>query len=292
MNSHHVIEAAGIVTLGLVAYSYLVRWFEARPPAVQRWRPVAVGLVFGAVAVTLMISRIEVTEGRFVDARTVPIALVALVESTPAGALAAAMAAAYRIWQGGSGATAGVLGIAATFAAAAIVRRWARRDGGIGLRHSLALTAAVWLITAGSFVFLGARGVAMFTPVWLPMLMLHVIGIGLVARLFAEVVAAQAAQRAQQEAARLRAVTMLANAAAHEINNPLMVVLGGLSLVARGLTADSEQAKWAGRAKEAAEQIRDIVGRMNEITSLEEVARHGALPPMLDIKRSSAPQAP
>jgi len=289
MDYHHVIEAAGVVSLGLVAYSYLVRWFEAAPPAWRRARPVAIGVVFGAVAVVLMISRIHVGGDRFVDARGIPIALVALVEGGPAGAVAAAMAAAYRIWLGGSGAVAGVLAIAAIALAAAGVRVWARRDGGIGLRHSIALSLAVWAITAAAFFLLGESGRAMFAPVWLPILVLDLVGIGLVARLFAEVVAAQAAERARRETAQLRAVTTLANAAAHEINNPLMAVLGGLSLIERGVPADTDQARWIAGAKGGAEQIRDIVKRMNRITTLEEVPQQGALPPMLDIRKSSAP---
>ena len=289
MNYHHVIEAAGVVSLGLIAYSYLVRWFESAPPEWRRARPLAIGLVFGAVAVILMISRIHVGGDRFVDARAVPIALVMLVEGGPAGAVAAVVAATYRIWLGGGGAAAGVLAILATAAAAAAVRAWARRDGGIGLRHSLALSLAVWAITAGAFLLLGERGVAMFKPVWLPIMLLYLVGVGLVARLFAQVVAAQAAEQAQREAAQLRAVATLASAAAHEINNPLMAVIGGLSLIERGIAAESDQARWIAGARHGAEQIRDIVKRMNQITTLEEVPRQGALPPMLDIRKSSAP---
>jgi signal transduction histidine kinase len=288
MDYHHVIEAAGVVSLALVAYSYLVRWFEAAPPARRRARPAAIGLLFGVIAVALMISRIQVGSDHFVDARAIPIALVALVESAPAGALAAAIAAAYRLWQGGGGAIAGVLGIAATFAAAVAVRAWARRDGGIGLRHSLVLSVVVWVITAASFLLLGERGAAMLGPVWHQILILYVVGVGLVARLFAEVVAAQAAERARQEAAQLRAVASLAHAAAHEINNPLTAVLGGLTLAGRSVPAESDQAKWMSHAREGAEQIRDIVKRMNQITAIQEVPAHGALPPMLDIRRSSA----
>jgi signal transduction histidine kinase len=129
----------------------------------------------------------------------------------------------------------------------------------------------------------------MFTPVWLPILLLYVVGIGAVARLFAEVVAAQASERSRREAAELRAVATLATAAAHEINNPLMAVIGGLSLVERGIAPDSEQARWIAGARQGAEQIRDIVKRMNRITVLEEMPLQGALPPMLDIRKSSAP---
>ena len=292
MDYHHVIEAAGVVSLGLVAYSYLVRWFEAGGQALQRVRPVATGLTFGVVAIVLMISRIHVGDDRYVDARAVPIALVALVEGGPAGALAAAVAAGYRVWMGGGGTPAGVIGIAAIAAAAVAVRRWAQRDGGVGLRHSLALSVAVWLITAASFLLLGARGVAMLTPVWSWLLLLHVVGVGLVARLFTQVVAAQAAEAARRDAAQLRAVAAPAHAAAHEINNPLMAVVGGLALVARGVPTNSDQARWIAGAKGGADKIRDIVKRMNQITKVEEVQQQGALPPMLDLRKSSTPPPP
>jgi signal transduction histidine kinase len=118
-------------------------------------------------------------------------------------------------------------------------------------------------------------------------LVLYLVGIGLVARLFADVVAAQAAERARREAAQLRAVTSLANAAAHEINNPLMAVLGGLALVERALPAGSDQARWIISAREGGERIRDIVRHMNQITTLQEVEQEGALPPMLDLRKSS-----
>jgi signal transduction histidine kinase len=287
MDYHHVIEAAGVVSLGLVGYSYLVRWFEAAPPDWRRLRPLALGLLFGILAVVLMVSRIQVGE-RFIDARAIPIALITLVESGPAGLVAALVAATYRTYQGGSGAVAGVLGILATAVAALLVRVWARRDGGIGLRHSLVLSLAVSGITAGAFLLLGERGAAMLRPVWPWILLLYVVGVGLVSRLFAEVVAAQAAERSRQEAAELRAVATLASAAAHEINNPLMAVIGGLSLVERGIPAGSEQARWIGGARQGAEQIRDIVKRMNSITVLREMPPQGALPPMLDIRKSSS----
>ena len=76
MDYHHVIEAAGIVSLGLVFYSYLIRALDGAPAAWRRWRPVATGVAFGAVAVALMIARIYVGHDRFIDARAVPIALV------------------------------------------------------------------------------------------------------------------------------------------------------------------------------------------------------------------------
>jgi nitrogen-specific signal transduction histidine kinase len=87
----------------------------------------------------------------------------------------------------------------------------------------------------------------------------------------------------------LRAVTSLARGAAHEINNPLMIVTGGLAILAKRLPPGSEEAQWAERAQGGAERIRDIVARMNEITQVRESPEQGLLPPMLDIKKSSEP---
>src|SRR5207247_10610588 len=113
------------------------------------------------------------------------------------------------------------------------------------------------------------------------------VGTGVVARPLGDVGAGPAAEAARRDAAQLRAVTLLARAAAHEINKPLTAVLGGLGLAARKLTPDSEEAKWIDRAREGGERIRDIVARMNRITQVEEAPQIGALPPILDIKKSS-----
>ncbi|HET7341437.1 MAG TPA: LytS/YhcK type 5TM receptor domain-containing protein [Methylomirabilota bacterium] len=289
MDYHHVIEAAGVVSLGLVLYSYLIRWFDRAPGGWRRWRPLAVGVAFGAVAVTLMISRIHVGHERYVDARAVPIALVTLVEGVEAGSVTAAIAALYRISRGGTGAPAGVLQIVATAAAAAAVRRWARRDRRVGKRHVLTLVVAVWAITGASFLVLGARGVGMFEPLWLDFFVLSAIGVGAGAVLFGDVVNSQAAETARREAAELRVAALLARAAAHEINNPLTAVLGGLALVQRSLRPGSEETKWVANATAGAEQIRDIVKHMNRFTQVAEVPPAGSLPPMLDIRKSGAP---
>jgi signal transduction histidine kinase len=288
MDYHHVVEAAGAMALGLIFYSYTWRWFDpVEQPRRARWRPIINGVAFGLLAVFMMMSRIQVDEARWVDARAVPLALVTLVEGGPAGVLAGVIAIAWRMYLGGGGAMAGALGIAATVGVAAAFRLWAKRDGGIGMRHSLALALAVFAITLGSFLLLGERGRRVFASVWVHILGLNVIGIGLLARLFADVVAARAAEAARRDAAQLRAVALLARAAAHEINNPLTAVLGGLGLAARRIAPGSEEGKWLERAKEGSERIRDIVARMNRITQIEESPRVGALPPMLDIKKSS-----
>lgn len=290
MEFHHVMEAAGVIVLGLVFYSYAFRWFQARAPLDPRVRHAVNGLAFGALAVVLMIARIQVGDGVFVDARAVPIALIALVEGWPAGLLAALVAACYRAWLGGSGAVAGIVGILGTAVAAGLIHMWARRDGAVRARHAAALAGAVFCVTLASFLLLGARGLALFQPVALPLIVLSFVGIGCGAYLFRDVVESHAAEAARREAVELRAVTLLARATAHEINNPLTIVVGGLALVARHVAPNSEDAQWIARATEGAGRIKDIVARMNNITQVAETPVRGYLPPMLDIRKSSGPR--
>jgi len=290
MDFHHVIEAAGIVALGLVFYSYLRRWLESTARIDRRLRVLLNGVVFGGLSITLMISRIEFAPGAYVDARAVPIALVTLVEGGWAGLVAAVIAAGYRlVWMGGSGALAGVLWLLATAGTAALALMWARREGQVRTRHAFALGGAVFVVTFASFLVLGARGIEMFARDWLPLLVVSVVGIGGFARLFTDVANAQAAEAARRESAELRAITLLARAAAHEINNALMVVAGGLAILAKHLPADSEDAQWAARAREGVVTVKNIITRMNSITQIEAVPGQGMLPPMLDIRKSSDP---
>jgi diguanylate cyclase len=284
---HHVVEAAGIVVLGLVFYSYVRRWLQSTKGLPGLLRPLLTGLAFGLLAVMLMISRIHVGHGVFVDARAVPIALITLVEGGWAGLVAAVVTSVYRLSMGGPGAFAGVLWAFATAGVSTLVLWWARREGGVRARHTFALGGAVFVVTFASFLVLGARGLEMFARDWLPLLVISVVGIGGFARLFMDVVNAQAAEAARREAAELRAITLLARAAAHEINNALMVVAGGLAILTRRLPAESEDAQWAARAREGLGTVKDIIIRMNAITQIEEVPGQGLLPPMLDIRRSS-----
>ena len=290
MDYHHVLEAAGVVVFGLVFYSYTFRWFAPRGRLDPRWRPLITGLAFGVLAVVLMTSRIRVHESLFIDARAVPIALVTLIEGWQAGLLAATLAAVYRGWQGGAGAPAGVAGVLVTVAVAALARAWARRAGRLRAHHALALAGAVFIVTFLSFLLLGSRGLALFAPLALPFLVMSVVGIVFGAFLLRDIVESQAAESARRDAAELRAVASLARGAAHEINNPLMIVAGGLAILAKRLTAGSEEAQWAERAKEGAERIREIVARMNEITEVRQAPEQGQLPPMLDIRKSSEPR--
>src|SRR5207248_10101051 len=102
MDYHHVVEAAGAIALALVFYSYTWRWFDAaESPRRARWRPVVNGVALGMLAVFLMLSRIQVGDGHWIDARAVPLARITLVEGTPSVALAGGIGLARRLWRRG-----------------------------------------------------------------------------------------------------------------------------------------------------------------------------------------------
>jgi signal transduction histidine kinase len=99
--------------------------------------------------------------------------------------------------------------------------------------------------------------------------------------------AREALDAARREVLDLRAITLVANAAAHEINNPLTVIVGSIELIQRRLGPEAAEARWVDRAMEAAGRIREIIARMTRITRVEASGAFPGVPAMLDIRRSS-----
>lgn len=406
---HHFVEAAGIMAFGIVFFSYSFQWFGAASRASVLWRRLLNGVVFGGVAVGLMIARIQLDEGVFIDARAVPLALIGLFEGWPAALVAVVPPLAYRVWLGGSGASAGIVGLVLFAVFGVLTHMWARRDGGVALRHTFALSLAVFGATFLTYAAVGTYGLQRFTQGWLALLAIHVVGIGITARLFRDVVegrrlvdaqdrfraiideasdairivdadtlrildvnrmdcelsgyareeligrdvrdfwpreaelralrqatitaartdgfargvsqpfvrrdgslvrvdstrrivehrgrryeiviyrdAAQreAAEAVGREVAELRAVNLVASGAAHEINNPLAVIVGSLGLLERKLTGDGPERKWTEQALDGARRINEIVNHMTKITRVERTETEH-LPPILDIRKSS-----
>ena len=89
------------------------------------------------------------------------------------------------------------------------------------------------------------------------------------------------------EAEALRSVAQLALATAHEINNPLTVIIASLQLMTSRGQVPPEAAAYVERAIRAGEQIRDIVRNMSRITRLELSRQAPQLPPVLDLRKSS-----
>jgi signal transduction histidine kinase len=94
-------------------------------------------------------------------------------------------------------------------------------------------------------------------------------------------------EMSEGEAFLVRSVARLAAAAAHEINNPLTVIVGGLELLVLNADLDEHSRTWVSRALDAAHDIHETVRRMGRITRLEAITEPESLPEMLDLRRSS-----
>jgi PAS domain S-box-containing protein len=92
------------------------------------------------------------------------------------------------------------------------------------------------------------------------------------------------------EAEALRSVGQLALATAHEINNPLTVIIASLQLMVTRGQVPEPAAAYVQRAIKSAEQIRDTVRNMSRITRLELSRQAPQLPAVLDLTKSSAPR--
>ena len=104
----------------------------------------------------------------------------------------------------------------------------------------------------------------------------------------------------QKAADELRSIAKLANAAAHEINNPLTMVLGRLTMLRDDPSMGPDARARIRQVLAAAERIREIITDMNRLTSVQPYEHAGrGLPEMIDIRRSaggsggaSAPPSP
>jgi PAS domain S-box-containing protein len=93
-------------------------------------------------------------------------------------------------------------------------------------------------------------------------------------------------EEAERRAETLRSVARLASAAAHEINNPLAIIMGNVEIIAEQIDpAVSDRIR---PTLDAIERIRRIVQGMTGITNLEFSQQSPSLPEMLDLHRSSA----
>lgn len=103
----------------------------------------------------------------------------------------------------------------------------------------------------------------------------------------------QRREAAEREAESLRLVAKVANAAAHEINNPLTVVGGNLQLLSERLRDRPELLRYFERGEKAVRQIADMITQMTHITRLTPLTGldTGGVP-TLDLRLSSEPPPP
>ncbi|MCE5202948.1 MAG: two-component system sensor histidine kinase/response regulator, partial [Actinomycetia bacterium] len=120
---------------------------------VRRWRPGTLphrllsGLLFGGTTVLGMLTRVEVVPGVFYDGRSIILAVAGMFGGPVAATIAAAIAAAYRLYLGGAGTIAGV-GVIVEATVAGIAMYYLRR------RHE-EVTRSGWLYLFAVLVHVG-----------------------------------------------------------------------------------------------------------------------------------------
>jgi PAS domain S-box-containing protein len=103
-----------------------------------------------------------------------------------------------------------------------------------------------------------------------------------------DVTESRRAAEAERQAESLRRVTQLANAAAHEINNPLAVIVGRLQLLERRFRDTPAVLEHLQQAVVAAKRIAEMIAHMGQITRLEIIEQWS----ILDLRRSSSTERP
>jgi PAS domain S-box-containing protein len=95
-------------------------------------------------------------------------------------------------------------------------------------------------------------------------------------------------EEAERQSEALRSMMRLANAAAHEINNPLTILLGRLQMMQRS-AGDGALAHGLEQAIKAGRRVSEIVAYMGRIAREEAHDGLASGSPMLDIRKSAAP---
>src|SRR6266508_3296307 len=167
MKFQQIFESLGILVSGVLFYSYTYSWFPPGHPQRQRWWTAVLGLSFGGLAIAMMIARIEIAPGVFIDARLVPVALIGLFEGWKIGLLAGLVGAAFRVSLGEPGMWASVAGLALMGLGAGLVQRWAGGADQVGPRHAFAVTVIALSITSSGLAALGTEGMSAFSRVWI-----------------------------------------------------------------------------------------------------------------------------
>ena len=98
----------------------------------------------------------------------------------------------------------------------------------------------------------------------------------------------QRAEQAERDVQALRSIASLANAAAHEINNPLAVIFGNLDMMKPRVASDTVLANRVERALVAAQKIAESVAAMRNVTKIQTAAPQADIPERLDLRRSGS----
>ena len=201
-----LVKGAALLLALCFLYGTNVRLWRRLPRAGQ----VMSGLLFGGICVVGMLSPVTLQTGVIVDARSVVLAMAGLFGGPLVAAIAAAVAAAWRLSMGGTGQVVGLLTIASC-TLLGLAYREARRRGlvGIGPVSLLLFGLLLHLVVVGCFQLLPGDGARQFNDTLaLPYVFTFTITTALMGLLLGDSEERLVTERAlTASAARLRAIT-------------------------------------------------------------------------------------
>lgn len=169
----------------LVALSVVTQAVTRRSEPGSRRRALLLGVLFGATAVLGMMTPFKAAEGIIYDGRSIVLGIAGLFGGPGAAALAATMAAAFRLHLGGAGAPAGVATILSSAALGVALFYHRRMTGHLLWRELLALGIAIHavMLACQALLLPAGRGLEIAPRIALPVLTVYPVGFLLVARL-------------------------------------------------------------------------------------------------------------
>ncbi len=293
----------------LVALSVVTQAVTASLPPGSKRRAIILGLLFGGTAVLGMMTPFRAAQGVIYDGRSIILGIAGIFGGPAAAAVAAIIAAAYRLHLGGAGAWVGVAVIAEATAFGVAFHYHRQKTGHVLWRELLLVGIAIHVaMLLLQLVLPGGRGPEIVARIALPVLTVYPIGMMLVARLMLDQeerhrreaqlrelnaslermvderteelqAANEELEQTNEELTRALAEIEAANrsksafvrAMSHELRTPLNSVIGFADLLASGLPGplNEEQLKQVRMIGEAGRHLLALVNQVLDLARIE-----------------------
>lgn len=165
-----LIQNAALLIALTTFYTFIVRFREEH----SRLKPLALGLLFGTVAILGMRMPVRYAEGIFYDGRSIILTLAGLFGGGGTALVAGTLAALYRLEVGGPGVWAGTATIVSCSLLGWLSRRVSRRPPSefrLGEFYLLGVAAHVVMLNCQLLILPWPSGVAVISRIWLPIML-------------------------------------------------------------------------------------------------------------------------
>ena len=178
-----LLNIALLLTVGLI-YGYLIHFFKFSRRQHRLWT----GVLFGLMAILVMISPVHQTPGVIYDSRSIVISIAGLFTGGIAAFTASIIASVYRLWVGGMGVYAGIATIFTSALAGAIAHRLWKRTQSYYNPNFLYLFGIIvsLLMLLCQFLIPWPASINIIKEIWIPVLLLYPLGTVLLGTMIAD----------------------------------------------------------------------------------------------------------